>query len=119
MRTKHSVASAFRYAFNGCVNFFSSERNGRIQLIVAVCVIICSFIARLSTMEWCIILLCIGLVISLEMINSAIEKVCDFIQPDYHHLIKTIKDIAAAAVLWISILSVIAGLLIFIPKFFP
>jgi diacylglycerol kinase len=118
MRTKHSVASAFRYAFNGCISFFGSERNGRIQLIVAICVIIVSLVARLTHIEWCIVLLCIGLVISLEMINSAIEKICDHIQPDYHILIKTIKDIAAAAVLWVSIISVIAGLLIFIPKFF-
>jgi undecaprenol kinase/diacylglycerol kinase (ATP) len=118
MRTKHSLASAFRYASDGCASFFVSERNGRIQLIVAICVIIVSLIAGLSHIEWCIILLCIGLVISLEMINSAIEKICDHIQPGYHILIKTIKDIAAAAVLWVSIISVIAGLLIFIPKFF-
>jgi diacylglycerol kinase len=119
MRTKHSVASAFRNAFNGCISFFGSERNGRIQLTVALGVIVISLITDLTRMEWCIILLCIGIVISLEMINSAIEKICDHIHPGYHILIKTIKDIAAAAVLWVSIISVVAGLLIFIPKFFP
>ena len=116
MKIKHSLTGAFRYAFAGCVSFFTTERNGRIQLLIALSAIIISVVTNISAAEWCIVLLCIGLVISLEMINSAIEKLCDKMQTGYDPVIKVVKDIAAGAVLWASLISVIIGLLIFIPK---
>lgn len=62
------------------------------------------------------VLLCIGLVMALEMVNAAIEKLCDRLHPDKHTDIKLVKDMAAGAVLWAAIISAIVGLIIFAPK---
>ena len=67
-------------------------------------------------MEWLVVVLCITVVLTLEMINTAIEKLCDVVQPDYHPQIKIIKDIAAGAVLIAALGSIIIGAIIFVPK---
>ena len=108
----------FVYACNGLMSFFRYERNGKVQLCVAIIVVAFSWWLRLSKVEWLVVLGCIAVVLSLEMMNSAIEKLCNLVQPTYHPVIKTIKDISAGAVLWASIISTIAGLIIFLPKIF-
>lgn len=110
------ITKAFEHAFNGMGYFISHDRNGKIHFTLAVLVAIAAFFFKLSATEWCILLLCTGLVISLEMLNHAIENVCDVVHEAPHPLIKIVKDVAAAAVLWSAIISVIIGLLIFIPK---
>lgn len=107
---------AFVYAFNGLVVFFRHERNGKIQLFVSVLAITLSWWLKISVAEWITIIACIAAVLSLEMINSAIEKLCNLVHPTIHPAIKTIKDISAAAVLWVSIASTIIGCIIFLPK---
>lgn len=106
----------FGYALNGLVVFFKNERNGQIQLFAAIMALAAGFFFHLSRMEWIVIILCIAIVLSLEMINSAIEKFCNMVNPAYHPSIKIIKDITAAAVLWAAVASAIIGLLIFWPK---
>jgi diacylglycerol kinase len=96
--------------------FFSKERNGRIQAGIALVVILLSFMLAISYLEWAVILICIGAVLSLEMLNSAIEKLCDLVQREYHPIIKIIKDISAAAVLWASMISAMIGTIILLPK---
>lgn len=108
----------FRFAFNGLSQFFRTERNGRIQAIIAILVIIAGFIFHLSKVEWLAVLLCIALVLGLEMVNSAIEKLCNLVTTNYHPEIKIIKDVSAAAVLIISIISVIIAAIIFLPRIF-
>ena len=71
---------------------------------------------KVDTIEWTILILCMILVLSLEMINSAIEKICDLIQPNQHPQIKIIKDVAAGAVLLASIGAAIIGAIILLPK---
>ncbi len=110
------IAKAFEHAFNGMGYFISHDRNGKIHFALAVLVAVAAFFFKLSATEWCILLLCTGLVISLEMMNHAIENLCDVVHEAHHPLIKIAKDVAAAAVLWSAIISVIIGLLIFIPK---
>jgi diacylglycerol kinase len=105
----------FRFAFKGLRLFFSSERNGRIQGIIALLVIGAGFFFSVSPLEWLAVLLCIAAVLCLEMVNSAIEKVCNLISMEYHPEIKIIKDISAAAVLLASIVSAICAAIIFIP----
>lgn len=105
-----------KYALQGWFSFFRSETNGQIQLFIAVMVIVAGFALHVSITEWMILLSCIGVVVSLEMINSAIEKICNHVNPERHPVIGTIKDIAAGAVLWSAIISAIIGLLIFIPR---
>jgi diacylglycerol kinase len=108
--------ASFKYAFAGVVTFFSKDINGRIELAAATAVIIAGFIFNLAPNEWIAILLCIGAVLSIEMINAGIEKICDMIQPEYHPQIKIIKDIAAGAVLVSAVVSLIIALIIFTPK---
>ncbi len=116
MNKNHSFFSAIKHAFRGLRYFFSYERNGKIQAGIAVIVIITAILLKVSTLEWLILLLCIGAVLSLEAINSALEKLCDLIQPGFHPVIKIIKDISAAAVLISSVISAIVGTIIFLPK---
>jgi diacylglycerol kinase len=109
----------FIYAFNGLVVFFRHERNGRIQLIVAIIAVVLSWILKISVAEWMVILGCIASVLSFEMINSSIEKLCNLVHPKFHPAVKTIKDISAGAVLLVAISSAIIGAIIFIPKIYP
>ena len=116
MRTIHSLATAFRSAFDGYITFFRYDRNGQLQLAITAAMMLLGLIFKLAITEWCILLLCISLVIGLEMINTAIEKICDRVNPNEDPLIKIVKDVAAGAVLLVSLLSAVIGLLIFIPK---
>ena len=108
----HSLGNAFR----GMFVFFSKERNGQIQLCIAILVLMAGMFFRLNPIEWIGILLCIAMVLSLEMLNTALEKLSDMVEPNYNLKIKAIKDIAAAAVLWTVMISVVIGAIIFIPK---
>lgn len=107
---------SFKYAFNGLKIVLNEEHNARIHLIVSLIVIACGFIFQISIIEWIVICFAIGFVISVEILNSAIENLCDFVSPEYHNLIKKVKDISAAAVLISAISSVMIGILIFLPK---
>lgn len=103
------------FAILGVKQFFSRDRNGKIQTVIGITAIILGFTVSLSSFQWLLVLFCIGLVISLEMINSAIEKYCDLVTTDFHPGIKIIKDVAAGAVLVASLMSLVIGLIIFIP----
>src|SRR5687767_8044937 len=103
------------FALQGVKQFFSRDRNGKIQTVIGITAIILGCTVSLSSVQWLLVLFCIGLVISLEMINSAIEKYCDLVTTDFHPGIKVIKDVAAGAVLIASLMSLVIGLIIFIP----
>lgn len=108
---------SFTFAIQGIITA-AKDQNMRFHLISAVVVIIAGLITGLSITEWLILILMISLVISAEMINTAIERVVDLASPSIHPLAKDAKDIAAGAVLVFAVSSVIIGLLIFIPKWF-
>jgi len=107
---------SFGYAGRGIRVVFRSEPNMRIHIVVGLLVLICGFIFKISIIEWILCLLCFGLVLGTEMINTAIENVVDLVSPNHHILAGKAKDIAAGAVLICAIISVIIGLLIFVPK---
>jgi len=107
--------NAVLFALQGIKQFISRDRNGKIQIAFGATAIILGFTVSLTPFQWLLVLFCIGLVISLEMINSAIERYCDLVTTDFHPGIKVIKDVAAGAVLVASITSLIIGLIIFIP----
>ncbi|WP_165044485.1 diacylglycerol kinase family protein [Dysgonomonas sp. ZJ709] len=109
---------SFRYAFDGLRILFREEHNARIHLVVSICVILMGVVFNISVAEWLAICILIGLVFSLEIINSAIENLCDYISPQRHDIIKKVKDMAAAAVLVATIMSVVCGLIIFVPKLY-
>lgn len=102
-------------ALEGIKLFIYRNRNARIQMVMAVTAIALGFTVSLSSSQWTLVLFCIGLVISLEMINSAIEKYCDLVTTGFHPAIKIIKDVAAGAVLVASFISLVIGLIIYIP----
>lgn len=111
-----SILKAFVHAFNGMYYFFLHERNGRIEIGIAAATVGSAFLIGVSIADWIAILLCIALVIGFEMMNSALEKLCDVVQEEYHPVIKIVKDMTAAAVLWCAIISVMVGLIIFFTK---
>jgi diacylglycerol kinase len=113
---KQKTGRSFINAITGLGYFFRHENNGRIQSAIGIGVLAMAVFLRISTMEWLAVLICIGSVLSLEMLNSALEKLCDLVQPGFHPQIKIIKDLAAGAVLWASVLSALIGTVIFLPK---
>lgn len=107
---------SFQNAITGIITAILTERNMKIHFSVAAFVIFASFLFNLTAGEWLLVLFAIGGVIALELINSAIERAVDLTTDEYHLLAKQAKDMAAGAVLVYAILSVIVGLVIFLPK---
>jgi diacylglycerol kinase len=116
MKKNKSFLEAVINAFSGVRYFFLHEINGIIQLAIAALAIALAVGLRISTNEWLLVMVCIGFVIALEMLNTAIENLCNVVQEEYHPIIKIVKDVAAAAVMWAAIISIIIGLIIFLPK---
>lgn len=116
MNYKKKQGIGLKYALNG-IRIGCKQRNLIIHFLVAALVVIAGFILKLNAIEWSIILFCIGGVVSIELLNSAIELIVDQVSPEYSRFAKHAKDIAAAAVLVFSIVSVIIGLIILLPKF--
>ncbi|MBX0358756.1 diacylglycerol kinase family protein [Halobacillus sp. Nhm2S1] len=115
---RRKTGVGFRFAWNGIKEVYQSERNFRIHLSVALLVTLAAFVFGLSKGEWVTILLIMVIVFSLEMVNTAMERLLDFYHPEQHPVIGSIKDITAGAVLVASIGSVIIGMIIFLPKLF-
>jgi diacylglycerol kinase len=107
---------SFLFALNGLGEAIRHEKNFRIQFVIALLVIGAGFFFSISATEWMAILICIAMVLSFEIMNSAIEKLCDFVCPSINPTIKKIKDLSAGAVLLSAIISFIVGCIIFIPK---
>ena len=107
---------SFGYAFSGILAA-AGQTNFRIQLVAAIITIILGFVLNISNYEWLIVILLCGLVLTVETINTAIEKIVDFISPNWDTKAGIIKDLAAGAVLIISIVAFVAGIIIFLPKF--
>lgn len=116
MYRKQRFGNAIANALRGLYFFFRDERNARIQAVVTVLVLAAGWLAQVSAGEWMVLLFCIMMVKSLEMLNTSIERLCDVVHRQYHPLIREAKDIAAAAVLWAAAISVVLGLIIFLPK---
>ncbi len=110
------LINSFRYAIEGFVSSFKTERNMKIHVLAMVIVVILGFVLKISSLEWCICAISIALVIGAELFNTAIETVVDMISPQKNPKAKLAKDISAAAVLILSLGAAVAGLIIFIPK---
>lgn len=107
---------SFTYAFQGWKVLIGQEHNSRIHLVAAILAVITGVLLKIATWEWIIIVLSICLVFAAEAFNSALEYLCNFVSPQYHELIKKIKDLSALAVLFIAVGALISGLIIFLPK---
>lgn len=114
----NSRYKSFTYAFHGLKTLLI-ERNIKIHFIITSVVIVFGFWYHISSIEWLAILLAIGLVFSLETMNTTIEYLSDHVSPEKNEQIKKVKDLAAAGVLIGAIAAACVGLIIFIPKVFP
>ncbi len=103
-------------AFNGIRKAFQTERNLRFHFFAAIIVTFSGIILSLSILEWVGIVFSIGLVICAELFNTSIEKLVDLVSPQFDKKAGLVKDISAGAVLFAAIISIIIGLIIFLPK---
>jgi diacylglycerol kinase (ATP) len=108
---------SFGFAFKGALKLITTEHSIMVQSFIAVVLVFAGFYFEITSTEWMFQIMATGLVLSIEGLNTAVEKVADFIHPNYHEKIGFIKDIAAGAVFFAAVTAVIIGLLIYIPKF--
>ena len=112
------VMQSFRHSFRGFRVLLRNEYNLYIQLIFAIIAACCGFIFDISLLEWALQTTVIGLVIFSELINTAIEKIMDLVNPDYNERVRDIKDLSGGSVLFTVIIAIATGLFIYVPKFY-
>ena len=105
---------SFRYAFSGIAWALRTQRNLRIHALATVGVIILGFVDNIAPWEWCAVLGCAALVWSAELMNSALEVLCDRVTTETDERIRHAKDAAAGAVLVCALFSVVVGVLVFV-----
>ncbi len=110
------LINSFKCAIQGIIQAMKTERNVKIHITIMILVIISGIVFKIAKQEWITCIILFGLVISLELVNSAIETTVDIAMPEISEKAKNAKDIAAGAVLVSAISSAIIGLTIFIPK---
>lgn len=106
---------SFKYAIEGILTALKDEPNLKVHTLFGLVAIILGFLLGISLTEWVIVLILIGLVIALELTNTAIEELVDSFTNESHPGAKKAKDVAAGAVLVASITALIIGVLIFLP----
>ena len=107
------LINSFRFAINGIRSVWCEEENFRIEIVIGVIVLLMGFILDLLIIEWIFIIGCIGAVIAAEMLNTAVEDLCNKIEPNADPVIGKIKDIMGGFVLVVSLVSVTIGIIIF------
>lgn len=115
-RTSYRFLKGFGYAFSGIRDTFKTEINFRIHCFTAIGVVLFGLLLSLSTFEWLWIIVAIAMVLAAELINTAFEFLANAVSLEFNPLIKKAKDASAAAVLVLSVLALLIGLFIFIPK---
>ena len=111
-----SRLSSFKFAFQGLLSLLKNEHNARIHLLATILAIVLGIVMKISVTEWALLTIVIGLVFISELFNTAIEKLADFVHPEWNDQIKKVKDYAAAAVFISAVIALVAGGLIFIPR---
>ena len=109
---------SFGYAFKGIASLIKKEHNAWIHCTAIGVVTLAGFYFGITPTEWCIVVLCFGLVLAAEGFNTAIERLVDLVSPEYHPIAGDVKDVAAGAVLICAIAAAIVGMIVFIPYMF-
>ncbi len=112
-----SQIKSFAVAFAGIGRAFASELHMKVHLVFAVAALIACALLRVEIWGWCVVVICIGMVFSAEVLNTALEALCDKVSPEYDEHIKIAKDAAAGAVLVLACTAVVAGLIVYIHAF--
>ena len=105
------------FAIKGAYKLITTEHSVMVQFSLTVLLMIAGFYFNISREEWMMQILAFGLVLGIESLNTAVEKIADFIHPEFHDRIGFIKDIAAGAVMFAATAAIAVGLLIYVPKF--
>ena len=105
------------FAVKGAFKLITTEHSVMVQFSLAIIMIIAGFYFDIDRYEWMMQILAFGLVLGIESMNTGIEKIADFVHPEFHNRIGFIKDIAAGGVLFAAIAAIVIGLLIYVPKF--
>lgn len=113
---KEPLYKSFGYAFEGIFAGIRKERNMKIHCVAAIGVTAAGILFHISALEWCICLVLFGMIMALELVNTAIEAVVDLVTEEKRPLAKLAKDTAAGAVLIAALMAAAVGLMIFLPK---
>lgn len=105
-----------RFAWRGAVLLVKSEHSVMTQFGIAIALIVAGFYFQISASEWMMQIMATGLVLAVEGLNTALEKLCDFVHPGYHQKIGAIKDLSAGAVMFAALAAIVVGCIIYIPK---
>jgi diacylglycerol kinase (ATP) len=105
------------FAIKGAFKLITTEHSVMVQFSLAIIMIIAGFYFDIDRYEWMMQILAFGLVLGIESMNTGIEKIADFVHPEFHNRIGFIKDIAAGGVLFAAVSAIAIGLLIYVPKF--
>lgn len=105
------------FAVKGALKLITTEHSVMVQSSLAVLMTVAGFYFKIDRYEWMMQILAFGLVLGVESLNTAVEKIADFIHPEYHERIGFIKDVAAGAVMFAALAAMAIGLLIYVPKF--
>lgn len=106
---------SFGHAIQGLRTFLRREQNARIHAVAALLALGLSAYWRIEPWEWVAVVLAIAMVLAVEMLNSAMEVLCDHVTPERHPQIKMVKDLAAAAVVVAALGAFVVGLVVFLP----
>ncbi|MEW5675669.1 diacylglycerol kinase family protein [Flavobacterium enshiense] len=104
------------FAVRGAIKLVTTEHSVMVQSSLAVFMTFAGFYYNITATEWMFQILVFGLVLSIEGLNTAVEKIADFIHPDYHERIGFIKDIAAGAVFFAALSAIAIGAIIYLPR---
>jgi diacylglycerol kinase (ATP) len=104
------------FAIKGAIKLITTEHSIMVQTTISIFMTVLGFYYNISREEWMFQIFAFGLVLSIEGLNTAVEKVADFVHPDFHKQIGFIKDIAAGAVFFAAITAIIIGCIIYLPK---
>ena len=108
--------ASFRFAIRGVRFMFGTQFHAWVHLLATIVVIAAGFAMKVTTTEWCLLSLAIGLVWTAEAFNTAVEAVVDLASPEHHELAGRAKDVAAGAVLLASLSAAVVGIVVFVPR---
>ncbi len=107
------LTKSFVYASRGLVKVMREEQNFRVELLVALAVLMLAYVLQVAYQDWAILILAIALVLCLEIVNTVAELISDAVQPKLSHYAKNIKDVIAAGVLVAAMGAAIVGVVVF------
>lgn len=112
---RQTQAHSFAVAFASIGRALRSELHMKVHACVGVLALLACWVLQVDAVGWCLVVICIGCVMAAELFNTALEALADKVSPEYDPLIKVAKDAAAGAVLVLAIMSVVVGLIVFVP----